>query len=782
MIEFRYVTIGFLKKLLYGILNIRQEYKDIDDEYKPTYSEIIDGKYYPYFKDNVNANKIIVGLSIVNEYEDANSYVKIKDISVIYPKLSSLVINNDNLNFCPCGDEFDIETTGFFKILQRKESSESCIDERKCKVTPILLSNNNIFKIHGNKISASKNETENTYEGIITATYIYSGVTHANTILAIQEPNSISDWIFDNDIIDTIKISVSKTHLSSSGDECTFNVMKYFTKCLVKKDSCGNIIEKTKKSGFCEDITSLCSITLTNNASFVRNGNTITVKKQELNNGERHCIITAKYLNFVSSTKIMQEKGGEITYGYTLKFEEGNEKEFTLDSCFEQEVKIPLISTKDMYIDDIFYSSIIHKNLRLINDDSLTCDWIDFELEESDDNMLYIICKVIKSNLDKENYRNVTISYQNIDEPSLSVKLTIYQPYCRKIDTKYSIINKGFGVYDNDTIKDCKLTVYPLIQDVYEDGRIVAHEMSDNTLYFSYDYSSTDKNILDGGFLKKISFDGTHQLTLLYDINNSLNDVVLTCNFYLRDVNHDILDRCENLTVVYKHSDVVTNSYSFYCAENIDCNEYHVSWDNDDFSTKRVSIKSLKNVFVDGFLKGDEKVDFNISIVDNQGQFSVRNIDNEFVEIRPLSVNNDTLRESIFVLKQDKTNKEIKLFLTHFKTIKTTFNTLSIYLSSNDKNHEIWLENNPICEIYDDNMKLIKKLEMQKGWLAKNINSNDLILSYNSEFALNKKYIIKIKNIYYSTIEIGGNKIDDKTFEFVCQDNDEEIVINLEII
>ena len=780
MLEFRYVTIGFLKKLLYGILTIRSEYKDISDDYQPSYFEIIQGKYYPYFKDNISANKIIVGLSIDKEYNDTNSYVKIKDISVKYPKLSSLVFNNDKIDFCPCGDEVTLETNGIFKILQRKENSEICLEERNCKVNPIFLSNNNSFKVNGNKIIAEKNISEETNEGIITATYIYSGITHSNSIIVKQDPNTISDWLYENDIIDSIKINVSKNILSNNGDSCTFNVVKYFTKCLVKKDSCNNIIEKTKKSGFCEDITSLCSITLTNNVAFNRNGNKITVNKQELNNGERHCIITANYLNYKSSVKILQEKGGEVTYGYSLSFQNSDTMEYTLKSCFEDEIKIPIKSTKDMYINDIFYSSILYNNLRLINDDNLNNDWAEFTLEEGENDILYIVVKITKSNLDRENYRSTTISYQNIEDPNLKITLTIHQPYCRKIDTKYTILTKGFEEYDNSTIKDCKLIIQPLIQDIYEDGRIETVDIIDNKLYFSYDYSTTNKDILDGGFLKKITFDGTHQLTLLYDTNNSINDVVLTCNFYLRDVNHDILARCENLTVTYKHSDVITNSYSFYCNDDKECHEYFLTWDNNDFSKKNIKINSLKNIFVDGFLKSNEIEDFNIIIEDNKGNFSVRNINNEFVQVRPLDVNNDSLRESIFLLKQKDSNKEIRLHLTHFKTVRTTFNRVLIYLSSDIENNDIWLENEPILEIYDDS-KLISKYSIQKGWLIKNVNKKDLIFSSDLEFEISKKYIFKIKNIVYSTNEIGGNKIEDKIFEFICTNQDEDILIDVKI-
>lgn len=782
MLETRYATIGFLKKLAYGILTIKKEYSEISDDYCPSYSEITDGKYFPIYKDNELANKIIIGLEVEKVYQDVSSNVEIQDIVLKYPKLSSLLISNDMINICPCGGECEIKTIGFFKIIKRSESIETCIEERKCPVRPLLKVDNNSFRINGNTVSIDKNTSEKRIEGLLTATYIYSGITHSNTLIIRQEPNTISDWVYNGEIIDSIKIDVSKSTLSSQGDTCTFSIKKYYTKRLVRKDSCGNILNNTVKSGYVDDITALCSITLSNNVSFKRDGNIISVNKQELNSGERQCIITAKYGNFVSSVKIVQERGGEITYGYTLSYEDGSlNNEYTLNNCFKQQIQIPIKSTKDMYIDDIYYSSINYLNLRLINDDSITSDWVTFSISELQDGKIYLMCDITKPNLDRENFRDVSISYQNIDDPNSIITFTLHQPYCKKINTKYSIIASGFDTYDSTTIKDCKLTVCPLIQDVYEDGRIEVNDIIDTNLYFTYDYSSTDKNILDGGFLKQISFDGTHQLTILYDTNNSVNDVILSCNFYLRDVNHDILAKCEGISMRYLHENVTTSSYLFKFEDN-DSDSCSIEWDYDDFEKKYINVSSLKKNYVNGFEGADENVDFNIMIENNDGKFSVKNIDNKILEIRPLNVDNDTLRKSSFVIKQNISNKKLHINLTHFKALRTTLSKLMIYLSSNERKCDIWLENKPKCVIMDNNKTKLKEFDCQRGWVSTESGfMNDLIFSEDIELEIGKQYYIEISNLVYSTQEVGGNKIEKKTYSFVQENNNDDIVIEIKI-
>lgn len=780
MLENNYVTLDFLKKLTYGILSIKKEFANVSDDYKPTYAEILEGKYFPMFKDNISANRIIVGLKLLEEYSDKTSYVDKKDVVVIYPKLASVLIDNDILSLCPCGDEETINTYGIFKIIQRGEEIEQCLEERKCKVNPILSCNNNAFIINGNAISADKNTSDKRSEGIVTATYIYSGSTHTNSIIVKQEPNTISDWIYENETVDGIKISVSKPLLSNGGDTTTFTVKKLFTKHYIKRDGCGNVLMNSTKDGFVEDITSLCSVELTNNAAFKRKGNVISVDSQEVGNSERNCIITAKYLNFVSSVKIIQEKGGEITYGYTLKFDDEHldELNYVMDSFKDADILIPIISTKDMYIDGNYHSSIPFNSLRLVNDTANNTDWVSYSITEDKKGRMNILARVKSPNLDRENVRSSRISYQNIEDPTKIITLNLTQPFCKKLRTDYSIILDGFDTYDNTNIDNCKLTIYPLVQDVFEDGRCVKHDISDPKMYFTYNCQSTDSQILDGGVLKRISFDGVHELTISHDINDSINDVILCCNFYLHGENGEILAKRENVRMVYKHSDIETYTYSFEYVG--DCNLY---WDYNDISKKMLKVKSCKNIFVDGYLKGEEPIGFSLRKTKGEPHFSLRKIDDSTLEARPLKVNEESkLIECSYQLTQDDTNKLLNTSLTHFKGVRTHFLKLMIYFTSNELKCDTWLENEPICDVCDDADNVLKSYNMQVGWLMKELpNCKDLILSQDMECEIGKTYKIKIKNIVYGTQEIGGNRIKDKTYVFVPNTEDDTVTIDLKI-
>lgn len=780
MLDHNYVTLDYLKKLTYGILSIKKEFADVNGDYKPTYAEIIGGKYFSLFKDNISANRIVVGLHLLAEYADKSSYVDRKDVVVIYPKLVSVLIDNDILSLCPCGDEETINTYGIFKILQRGEDVETCIEERKCKVNSILTCNNDYFNVNGNTISVKKNDSDLREEGIVTTTYIYSGSTHTNSIIVKQEPNTISDWIYENETVDGIEISVSKPLLSNGGDTTTFTVKKLFTKHYIKRDGCGNVLMNSIKDGFVEDITSLCSVELTNNAAFKRKGNVISVESQEVGNSERNCIVTAKYLNFVSSVKIIQEKGGEISYGYSLRFDDEHEDEldYVIDSFKSCDILIPIISTKDMYIDGKYHSSIPFNGLRLINDSTNNSDWVSYSLTEDRNGKMNILVRVKTSNLDRENIRTSRVSYQNIEEPNKVITLNLKQPYCQKVRTDYSIILDGFGEYDNTNIDTCRLTAYPLVQDIFEDGRCVKHEISDPKMYFTFESNSSDSQILDCGVLKKVSFDGLHELTLSHYVNDTINDVVLCCNFYLHGENGEILSKRENAKVIYKHSDIETYTYSFEYVGDGD-----LYWDYNDISKKMLKVKSCKNIFVDGYLKGEEPIGFSIRKTKGEPHFSLRKIDDSTLEARPLKVNEENkLIECSYQLTQDDTNKLLNASLTHFKGVRTHFLTLMVYFTSDELKCDTWLENEPICDICDDTDNVLKSYNMQVGWLMKELsNYKDLILSQDMECEIGKTYKIKIKNIVYGTQEIGGNRLKDKTYMFVPNTEDDTITIDLKI-
>ena len=56
------VTLGYLKEFTKGILKLNKNISTTSDNIIVTYEDIINGVYYPYFKDSTNPKQIISGL------------------------------------------------------------------------------------------------------------------------------------------------------------------------------------------------------------------------------------------------------------------------------------------------------------------------------------------------------------------------------------------------------------------------------------------------------------------------------------------------------------------------------------------------------------------------------------------------------------------------------------------------------------------------------------------------------------------------------------------------
>ena len=151
------VTIGYLKDFTKGIIRINSEGNSLSNDYVVSYDEIINGKFFTYFKDNEeNPKTIIAGLYI--PYKDMTTeFVKIDDLQLIFPKMMSLMIQCDDVYISPCGGSVDLNTFVNINLMVRTINGESVIRKISYEVNPILRKEEDEFKLDKHTISIEGN-------------------------------------------------------------------------------------------------------------------------------------------------------------------------------------------------------------------------------------------------------------------------------------------------------------------------------------------------------------------------------------------------------------------------------------------------------------------------------------------------------------------------------------------------------------------------------------------------------------------------------------------------
>lgn len=775
------VTIGFLKMLSDGILKIKMLYDDINDDYMPTYNELINGKYFNVFSDNVNPSHIIIGFNINKKYDDIESHVDINDIEIIYPKLENIRINEQYISILPCGGDFNISTTAIFKIIARNNDGERLIDTKYGNVSPLFKTSNNHFIISSNIVTADANKhCSNTEEGVITASYYYSGCTCSHSIKAIQEPNKESDWIFDYDVTESILLEATPQILHSNGGETTLNVYRTYTKYYFKEDSCGNRLDTMHTKGHTDNVTDKCRFENTNTNYFKRNGNVITVAKQGFGDLERSSIVTATYMNNMASTTIIQEKGSEVTYQYDLKFYESNENVMIkkLDKSTETKFVIPILLEKKAYIDNVYHSSVFLNDIKFDRYDS----WFEVEYECTNNDYINVIVNVTSQNKDKNNERIGELFIRSVDNPKEVLGVTIIQPSCDVIETKWELLISGEGKYTNDTIKVARIALKPLKTKVYADHTIDGIITLDEGMNIECVYSSDMPSVLDGNVLKKTDFNGSCMMIPKHDTSMQISDAHLQVKGFIKDICGNVIAESKEIMLVLEGNANTSYTYELTFDDNSTYKE--ISWEYDETDKYNVKINSIRNTYINGIKTNSETYPITIKANDGiGGDFSLRNINDEYVSCRPLDKNNmNEDNVGIYNIIQKDSNNIITLDLKQDKKIETNEVEIIIKVSKEHIDNDIWLNDGAILDVIDTDGDIIKHAILPCGWLYPNMENNyDIIYKGIMKTIVGERYTFSIDNMTNGNIYINGNKMNDIIVDKTIEENTKTVEIDIKL-
>lgn len=774
------ITIGRLKELTKGIISMKPLYNDVSDSYKPTYGELNSIKFFNKYIDNSNPNKILNGLHVKDNVQyDNDSYVDENDVEVLYTVVERIKIQDNTFSIKPCGGSITINVIGYFKILSNTlNEGISLYDERIGNVTPIIkLSNNHFYVTDLNVINADENTSHDTMETCeITVSYYHGGKIHSDKITIFQESNKESNWIFDYDNTDNIDINVEPSIIPREGGDSKITVIRNYTKHYYKEDSCGNRIEgKSYSESNVEDITYLSRIENTNVNVFKRNKNIISVGKQDIGSSDRSCIITATYDNNTCNTRLIQLKGGDITYQYKLSYYDTDDSSIIkrLETSQPCEFIIPILLEKQSFIDGIYDSSIYINNVKFDKHDS----WFDIELEETNEDYVNVKFKILCKNNDKENERVADVVIRSIDNPNLKLNLTIIQPSCDVIEAKYELLIDGEGIYTKDTVKVAKIVLKPLKTIKYRDNSIDSNVMLENGMYIDFSYTCDFKEVFDCGSLKKVDFNGTHVIHLLYDTDTQLSDAHMNVIGYLKDKDGNVIACSKEISLTLKCDSIVTYTYELSVNKDI------IEWKADDTSKEYINVKSIRNKYVNGIVVDKETIPFIIKPIDNGGEFSLKINDDNSIICKPLKENtSNNVNEGSYKVMQSESGKECIIELIQDEVIlKENVNILVKVVKKNNNNYKNqWVIKGSVLSITDNEGNEMLNETMPCGWLYPNINE-DIIYNGNIKLIVGNTYHFNINNIKEGNPYINGNPIEDVNYDVEIKEKQGNIILQIEL-
>ncbi len=768
------VNIKFLKELTSGILKIKSPYETIQDDYKPTYKELNEGKYFNKFVDNINPTFVIIGLKVNNHYKD-DDFVYEKDVVLVYPKLTAIVIDSVNNIVPPCGAEIPLSTKAMFNIVNRTVEEET-VTPKTGLITPLYRTTNKDFEIKNSKCIIDANLEETSREATLTATYIYSGSSHSSSVIMIQQPNKVSDWLFDYDTTDYINLTATPSIISSKGGKSYFKVIRTFTKHLYRTDSCGNKLDVSATTNNKEEITTLCRFDNTNPKYFVRDTNIINVLPQEYDANDRSAIITAHYKDLSDSVMIYQEKGGEVTYTYDLMFSENNETTLTktLDTSLLTKINIPIISNKNMLIDGEIQSSIQFDNLKFVRD-----TWYNIFIDDSNED-IELIVEVIDVNHNRTNPRVSELIIKNGEDKNTYITLTLIQPPCAVIETKLELIAYGEGTYSIDTIKNAKIVLKPFRRFIYEDNTTRQQEGLDKGLKVAYEYTSTNDRVLKGGKLKQIDFNGTSVMKPIFSDNPYIDNVNLCVIGYIKDENGDYVAESNHSTLTLKGENIVTYTYSL-CFDD-DTKYKELVWDYDSTIKQQVKIKSFKYTYINGIENKCESVDVSINPINGWDDFTIRILPNNIIECNPFDINSGIdNEEGEYEVVQMGSDNKINLYLSQHSNSSNKNVKLVVDAHKKEINDNIWINDGGYVDILEEG-KPFKTVPLNTCWLYPNIGDNsDIIYEGDIELKIGKMYKFITNNIRISTPLICGNPYKQTEIEVLIKPDTEEVKITIEL-
>lgn len=766
-----FITLGYLKKFTKGILNINKNINDNDDV-SISYKEILDGKYYPYFKDSSNPKSIISGLYIEEIPTNLNLSVEKDKLSLIFTKLMALYIKCDSISLSPCGDEIDIITNGSFNIMERTSHGEQVLRKLEYEVNPVLRKDCDEFVIKGHKLSIGENLTNDERNCIITASYAHKNIIKNASIELIQGYNKLSDWIFDYNETKSLEISGDNTIIPRSGGKCVISVKCNYVSHYYKCDSCGNKVMRSEKEGVV-DVSRLCQYSLTNTSAFSINNNVISANEQQIGDKKHSCIVIADYDGFDASLIIEQEMGSVPLYEQELIFIDNSRRySYISPNSKKSEFKLKLKSYEHMVVDGERYSTIVSNDIGFtIND-----NWIDAIVEGIDsDNNLVVNISLVEDNVDKISDRETELEIYNLKDFNNRIVLFVKQPKNTCFKTEYDILFEGEREFTYDSIKRSKIALKPRQIKHYDDGTTEVIEKLPKGYKIVCTSSSSDDNVLSTNGCIRVDFDGNCELSYQYnDIEVSYN-VIATYEYYIVDNKNVIVTDIMYVDIILKHNDIITNEYEFKC----NVNEMSFDWHNNDYKT--IDIISHSKTYINNEFKGLNDCGFNIKY--ELTNFIVSCEETE-IFVLPRIDNNDfnEIKEKLTII-QDGSDEEIDIILIQngkpkyqYKDIELTF---TIELDNKDEQFENILSvNDYTLNINNDIHEY--SFKMDKLWINEFMdNKSDIVFNGIVNLIVGEKYSFNINDL----IIVKNNELVPIDFseEYLIEEDDEGIDLNIKI-
>lgn len=765
------LSVKNIKKMLQGIVLNTNLPQHFNDEYVLSQDEIMD--YFPLFKDNDDISSVNQGLLFVNN-----------NLFVIYPKLVSIRLTTDSTLISPCGNDCPLKTFGNFELIQRDINlNENVIRKDAVNVHAIIKSESEGFQVNKDYSACiiSPNLDNQNRIGILEAAYAFKGALKKHTLQLTQTSNQISDWILDKTITDNIAISLNPSIISNEGGKTTINVTREFTKILIKKDLCDNILEiKEEKNNF-ENISKLCKYESTNNTNFKRLSNVIIVEPQKINSERRFCEILASYDGFEASITLEQEKGGILSYSYDLFFSD-DKKELTyiLPTSQKNEINIPLNSIQNQLIDEKLINSLPNYDLGFKKND----DWYQVYVDElKEDVSLTILVK--NANNDKLNDRESQIIIYPTNDYHNQIILHLIQPCNKVINTIYNVLIDGNNEFTINTIDTAKITFKTLQKISYEDGSIKETYSLPRNMHLECIGHSTDDEVLTLGKLKQINFDGTHIMKPKFGHYNVGYDVFLHLNARVIDCEQNIHYPSSDFTIKLLSSEIRTYDYNFTFENKAQYIE--LFWLAEETNQKEIQIVSNKETYINGLLsKRTNITDLQIKVNDShQNLFKLKQRDsNLFIEPSYINQNIESNVE-YFEILQKESGKILKIKCVQQGQEKDKTINLKIELLKKDLFSDYFTSQNASLTICDINTNTItSRIPLQEAWLCQNIDSHSDILfegdillkiNHNYKFIINNLNLIEINNINSQIQNINFNKI------ILIDNNINNILLKIEI-
>ena len=409
------------------------------------------------------------------------------------------------------------------------------------RINPLYSFVNCEFNFVTNTVKIPENHSYSEKKITIEAKYGYQGHLYKDVKEIIQEPNSTSEWIANDEELKDIIVEANTQEIPSKGGIANITVKKLVESSLCKKDKFGNVSNEKKITSNVIDATDE-SIIIANESFVSTRGNSVIFRPQETNSKERYATITCKYKSLSKSLKIAQDKGSEVSYSTIFSFDNGKEeKVINLENCLQQSRNISIINSKIRLLDGVEYDRIDITDISIQSDS----DWLTYSFDY--DSMVLSIYSD-KNSSDSLRYGSISLTSNG-----KTIISSVTQPSRKQISLKYSILIVSNEELSESNINDYKIEYKPLKRLYFDDGSEETFEVLEPFYKLDVDIESTNKECLTVSKPKLIDFNGKHTSRLIYNDDGKYDDVKINLSCRILDSNSiRVSDMCEKEIVLHR--------------------------------------------------------------------------------------------------------------------------------------------------------------------------------------------------------------------------------------